>query len=104
MTVYLFTTLDPGGRAVRMTEDCYQFHILVEHPDLSDVDEIAQTVRKADYITQDALDPERFVYYRTYRRQPQHWMIKVVVEASEVVTAYRVTRLKRGETILWRRS
>jgi hypothetical protein len=104
MEVYLFTAIDPQGRRVRLTEDSYHFHILVEHPDLSDVNEIAQTIRRPDYIAQDALDYLRLVYYRTYQRQPQRWMIKVVVEDGEVVTAYRVMRLKQGESILWQQS
>ena len=29
-------------------------------------------------------------------------MLKVVIEAGEVVTAYRVSRMKQGETVLWR--
>ena len=33
------------------------------------------------------------LYYRTYQVQPQRWM-QVVVEQGEVVTAYRVRRLK----------
>jgi hypothetical protein len=37
---------------------------------LSDVDEIEQTIKNPDYITQDAIDDERLVYYRTYRRRP----------------------------------
>jgi len=45
------------------------------------------------YIAQDAVDPQRFVYYRIYQAQPQRW-IKVVVEKGEVITAYRVRRLK----------
>jgi hypothetical protein len=103
MEDYLFTTTDPQGRTVNLTESCYTFHILVEHPDLSDVDEIEQTIKRPNYIAQDAIDDERLVYYRTYRRRPQHRMIKVVVEADEVITAYRVNRLKQGETIIWRR-
>jgi hypothetical protein len=104
MADYLFTTTDPQGRTVHLTQDCYTFHILVEHPDLSDVKAIRQTIKTPDYIAQDAIDFERLVYYRTYRRRPQRWMIKVVVERGEVVTAYQVKRLKQGETILWRRS
>ncbi len=99
----MFTTTDPQGRSVTLTRECYVHHILVEHPDLSDIDEIEQAVRAPDTIAEDAVDPERLVYYRTYQRQPQRWMIKVVVEGGEVVTAYRVSRFKQGETILWRR-
>ncbi|MGB0384263.1 MAG: hypothetical protein ACPGWR_05495 [Ardenticatenaceae bacterium] len=99
----LFIASDPQGRIVALTEECYTFHILVEHPDLSDENEIAQTIKRPDYITRDAIDDERLIYYRTYRRRPQRFLIKVVVEENEVVTAYRVKRLKQGETIIWRK-
>lgn len=102
MNAYLFTTTDPQGYTVSLTENCYTFHILVEHPDLS-VNEIEQTIKKPDYIAQDAIDDERLVYYRIYQRSPQRWMIKVVVGENEVITSYRVIRFKRGETILWQR-
>jgi len=103
MTIDLFSTTDPLGRTVRLTERCYQFHILVEHPDLADVAEIERSVRLAECITQDAIDSKRTVYYRTYQRRPQRWLIKVVVEQDEVVTAYRVKRIKQGEVVLWQR-
>lgn len=70
---------------------------------MSDVQEIAQTIRTPDYITQDEVDFLRLVYYRTYRHRPQRWLIKVVVEQNEVVTAYRVKQLKEGELLLWQR-
>lgn len=69
MEVYLFTVTDPQGRVVQLTEDCYHLHILVEHPDLADLNEIAQTIRKPDYIAQDAIDYLRLVYYRSYQWQ-----------------------------------
>ncbi|MFN8483311.1 MAG: hypothetical protein U0768_09750 [Anaerolineae bacterium] len=99
----MFTTTDPQGRIVELTSECYTYHILVEHPDVSDVIEIEQTIRLPDCIAQDAVDPDRLVYYRMYQRQPQRWMLKVVTDQGEVVTAYRVNRLKTGETVIWRR-
>ena len=102
MTVYLFIVKDPLGQEVRLTENCYKFHILLEHPELSDVNQIAEAIESPDFIAQDAVNPQRLVYYRTYQAQPQRW-IKVVVEQGEVVTAYRVRRLKKGETIRWQR-
>lgn len=103
MVTYLFSTRDPQDRTVELTQSCYLNHILIENPDLADVDEIEETVRKPEYITQDVINLNRLIYYRTYQRRPQHWLIKVVVEDEEVVTAYRVKRLKQGETILWQR-
>jgi hypothetical protein len=78
-------------------------HIVVEHPDLNDIREIERSIRLAEYITQDAIDPNRLVYYRSYQRTPQRLLIKVVVEQGEVVTAYRVKRLKQEEVLLWQR-
>jgi hypothetical protein len=104
MSVDLFSTTDPLGRTIRLTKQCYQGHILVEHPELNEPDEIERCVRLAEQIRQDAIEPKRTVYYRTYRRQPQRWLVKVVVdEQGEVVTAYRVTRMKQEEVILWQR-
>ena len=101
MTGYLFTVKDPLGREVRLTEDRYQFHILLEHPELSGVNQIAAAIASPTIIAQDAVVLQRLVYYQTYQTQPQRWM-KVVVERGEVITAYRVRRLKRGENIQWR--
>ena len=67
MTTYLFSVLDPLGRIVELTQACYSFHILVDHPDLTDVDEIAETIRKPEYITEDVVDENRLIYYRTDR-------------------------------------
>lgn len=103
MASYLFSTTDPLGRNVELTDTCYASHIIFEHPDMDDIDEIEQTIRRPEYITQDVIDSHRRIYYRTYRRRPQRWLIKVVVEGREVVTAYRVKRLKQGENIVWPR-
>jgi hypothetical protein len=102
MTPYLFTVRDPLGQEVRLTESCYTLHILVEHPEIVDVTPIADTIVSPDLITYDVVDPQRLVYYRIYQVQPQRWL-KVVVEQGEVVTAYRVRRLKQGETVRWQR-
>ena len=101
MTGYLLTVKDPLGREVRLAEDRYQFYILLEHPELSDVNQIAAAIASPAVIAQDAVVLQRLVYYRSYQTQPQRWM-KVVVERGEVITAYRVRRLKKGETIQWR--
>jgi hypothetical protein len=76
--------------------------MLLEHPELVDINHIADTLTAPEVIALDAVDPQRLVYYRTYQVQPQRWM-KVVVEQGEVVTAYRVRRLKPGESMLWQR-
>lgn len=103
MTILIFSTADPQGRAVELSRDCFVEHIRYEHPDMSDAKEIEQTIRRAEYICADAIDAERLVYYRTFRRRPEKWMIKVVVDRGQVVTAYRVKQIKRGETTIWQR-
>lgn len=103
MAIDRFITLDPLGRRIRLTHACYFEHILVEHPDLDDDSEIEDAIRRSEIITVDAIDDLRRIYYRTYQRSPQRWWLKVVVEDDEVVTAYRVNRIKRGEKVLWQR-
>ena len=99
---HLFTVTDPLGQAVQLTESCYKAHILVEHPELSDINQIAEAIASPDLIAHDAVNPQRLVYYRAYQTHPQRWL-KVVVAHGEVVTAYRVRRLKKGETLRWQR-
>jgi hypothetical protein len=59
MTTYVFSTIDPQRRSISLTEDCFRFHILLEHPDMTDVDEIEQTVNRPEFIARDAVDPAR---------------------------------------------
>jgi len=43
---------------------------------------LAKNWEEAHHIARDVIDMDRLVYYRTYRRRPQRWMIKVVVEGE----------------------
>jgi hypothetical protein len=65
MAVYLFAVRDPRGHEVRLAENCYRLHIFIEHPELVDINHIADTITSPDLITQDAVDPQRLAYYRT---------------------------------------
>ena len=51
MAANLFAVSDPRGHEVRLTEDCYRLHILFEHPELVDVNHIADTITSPDLIT-----------------------------------------------------
>ena len=74
----------------------------LEHPGLSDINQIAEAVESPDLICEDAVGSHRPVYFWVYQTHPQGW-IKVVVEHEVVITAHRVRRLKKGETIRWQR-
>ena len=39
---------NPRGHAVRLTENCYRLHIFLEHPELVDVNLIADTITSPD--------------------------------------------------------
>ena len=86
MPVYLLTLKDPLGQVVRLTEACFNLHILQEHPELSDINQITEAITSPALIAQDAIDSQRQVYYRIYQTKPKRWL-KVVVEQGEVVTA-----------------
>ncbi len=69
----MFTVTDPQGQVIYLTERCYTEHLLVEHPDMDDVDEIAKAVKSPDHITEDVIDPERHIYYRIYAILKNGW-------------------------------
>jgi hypothetical protein len=102
MARLLFTVTDPKGQMISLTNRCYQDHMLLAHPEMMDIDEIRQTIIDPQFIAQDSIQATRLVYYRAYQQAPLRWL-KVVVENDEIVTAYRVRRLKKGEPIQWQR-
>lgn len=97
----LFSVVDPLGRSVRLTADCYMHHILPRHPELTDLTQLSETIVRPDSIAIDAVYSHRSVYYRRYQQRPERWL-KVVVAGDEVVTAHRTRRMKKGEPIQWK--
>lgn len=74
------------------------------------VHEIVQTIKKPDYIVQDAIHPNRNNYYRSVvkkrGKEITEEFIKVVVEFADqdvgnLITAFPDNNKKPNETIIW---
>jgi len=105
MTV-LFDVVDPRGFRVICTEECWNDHILDEHPIMVGLEkEVEQTIRKPYlFIYQDRDFPERQLYYGRNSTGPRY--TKVVVEfhgpdSGEVITAFLTDSGKLGEVPIW---
>jgi hypothetical protein len=99
---------DVRGLKVVCTEDCWDNHILDEHPIMNNSDAIDHVIDAIQNpllcIFQDRDFPERHIYYR--RNQSGLRYTKAVVDFSnpqlgEVITAFYTDSMKTGEKIIW---
>jgi len=105
MTV-LFDVVDPRGFKVICTEECWNDHILDEHPIMVGLEkEVEETIRKPQlFIYQDRDYPERHIYYGKSSTGVRY--TKVIVEfqnpnSGEVITAFLTDSGKTGEALIW---
>ena len=64
MSSSLFVVTSPLGQKVTLTENCYTYHIVVEHPDIEDVEIIKEVIQSPNSIARDAMSRDRLVYYQ----------------------------------------
>ncbi len=100
-----FTVVDPRGKRVICTEDCWTNHILSARSFMSGwEEEIKKAIEKPTFgIYQDANREERHIYYCLTTKKDRY--IKVVVGFGEnegvVITAFPTNNMKSGEKLLW---
>jgi hypothetical protein len=104
---------DRWGREVTLTEYWWSVHILREHPAMRrQLPAIAGTLAALDLVNEEALHPEREVFYRRgIVAKALRRYLKVVAtyhaggaaatESGRVVTAYLTDRIKPGERPIW---
>jgi hypothetical protein len=82
--------IDPEGRIVTLTQDAWDDHILVEHPELADYQWlVAKTISHPLYSEPD-VRPERVRYY-TQGEGPSSYfcvVVEYVDEGGDVITAF----------------
>jgi hypothetical protein len=79
----VFDVLDPKGRRVICSDECWTFHILDHHPEIENyLDEIQKAIQAPDLpIATDRDRVDRNVYYGRLQGNPRY--IKVVVDFKE---------------------
>jgi len=111
--VIILRCRDPEGRSLVLHDAQWIHHILNEHPELAgQLPAIEATIRAPDIVCRDAMRTDRILYYRlgTITRYSR-FHLKVCahvfppdalgVTTGEVVSAYLVSKPKRGEVQLW---
>ncbi len=101
-----FEVQDPRGIKVVCSTEVWELHILDEHPEMEDEEELVEeTIRSPHlFIYEDRDYPERNLYY--WLHSSRRYYIKVVVEfkdhtIGEVITAFKTDSPKSGEKIIW---
>ena len=103
----LFDVQDPRGYKVSCTDECWEFHILDEHPEMDGLEDTVKETIQTPYlgfIYQDRDYPERNIYYSL--DSSREYYVKVVVEFSsedvgEVITSFLTDSPKPGEGMIW---
>lgn len=101
-----FEVVDPRGRKVTCTDECWQGHILAARPWMAGWEnEVQSAIQHPTFgIYHDATHESRHLYYRLRTNRRQY--IKVVVDFGEaetgtVITAFPTDSPKSGEKLLW---
>ncbi|HKG24075.1 MAG TPA: hypothetical protein VKB09_00420 [Thermomicrobiales bacterium] len=109
-------SIDYQGRRVRLTDDVWFDHVLLEHPELRNRQHaIDLTLASPHQVNQDKDHPDREVFYRRSVLPPpdKNDYLKVVVQFREsgsgetigsVRTAFAITHIPREEPKLWTRT
>ncbi len=108
----VWTAKDPLRNEIRLTENCWKQHILVEHPIMRGfLREIRTTVQQPDWIFQSRVSRSTLLYFKEYRRKPVGRFFLMVVAGVRgtsprgfVKTAFLVYNLSKGGNLLWERS
>ena len=104
---------DVWGQDVRLTKNCWEMHILTNHPELRGCDQLLATVLSdPNQVNQDVNDLDVKNFYRAFILPPPYdrTYVKICVKyrdrvsgppTGEVITAYSTQDLKGGEKQLW---
>lgn len=101
-----FRVTDPRGIIIHCTNETWEEHVLVNHPDMTGKEnEVIEALRNPFMIFADAEKPkERNIYYllRTSMVKYIRVVVRLIGEKSgEMVTAYQADSGKENEKMIW---
>jgi hypothetical protein len=103
---YQIDVVDPIGRNVTCTEECWEKHILHQRPFMKSWEgRVAMAIQLPTIIASDADYSNREVYYQINTKKNKY--IKVVAEKTNdpkilhVITAHPADSIKEGEMTIW---
>lgn len=107
----VFVATDPRGYEVRLTNECWYNHIVVEHPEMiGRVDDVRQAIEAPDYIFESKYRHSSHFYFLEVGRSPSgtEYVLGVVTirqrkRKGYVQTAFIVDSFSKGGKLLWKK-
>jgi hypothetical protein len=106
---------DKDGVNITCSDDCWENHIVAEHPEMEGWDAYVKvTIEKPYQIYQDGRHPKRKAFYNPFiLPKPFHQQyLRVVVEYKKrrfasvrgyVITAFPCQGIRKGDILIWER-
>ena len=91
----VFEVVDKSGRKIRLTREQWK-HILGEHPGVTDLEEIKNTLVNPLKITLSKYDPEQVRYYYRYNTEKRQYLfvaVKYLNGDGFVITSYYLRKM-----------
>ena len=101
----LFNVVDPRGKTVSCSEECWQKHIVGARFWMKDSQAIViGAVKSPDAILSDADFSERECYYQIDKKKRKYMKVVVLFDKDNkgsVITAFPADSIKEGEVLIW---
>ena len=107
----IFVTGDPRNYEIKLTDECWYNHILVEHPEMNDLlDDVKNTIESPDYIFESKYRASSHLYFlKTLDEVSEIEFVLVVVAVNRksmkgyIQTAFLVDDISKGGKLLWKK-
>ncbi len=107
----IFVATDPRGYEVRLTNECWYNHIVVEHPEMRDrVNGLRQAIETPDYIYESKHRPSSHLYFLEVGHSSfgaasvlEVVTIRQRTRKGYVQTAFLVDDLSKEGKLLWKK-
>ncbi|MEK6823797.1 MAG: PBECR2 nuclease fold domain-containing protein [Nanoarchaeota archaeon] len=96
--IAVFEIEDKTGRKIRLTKSQWK-HINKKHPEVENIENLQETIKNPDKITNSPVDETIYYYYKFYkqRQKPNKFLLAIVKYLNNegfVVTAYYEDKIK----------
>lgn len=104
-------TRDPLNNVIKLTQLCWNSHIVKEHPEMEDFHkELLKTIKYPEYIFRSKISKNSLLYFKGYfRPEYGYFYIMTVVDYKEhkkigfIKTAFPVYNLNKGGDLIWKK-
>lgn len=108
----IFKLTDPFGAEVVLTEECWENHILVEHPIMKQfLYELKEAVVSPDFIFKSKISRKTFLYFKKFIKENLgtfYLMIAAEKKSKKrkgyIKTSFPVYNLSRGGELIWKKT